>query len=312
MLATQKYKILIGDKMKANLYSDEKVVLTVATTGGLHGKEANSALPEQPEEIVSNFESAFAAGATIAHIHVRDKQGRTSSDTSIYAEVVAGIKERCPGMITQVGNGIGICRESKTSWRGFTQEERMNLLNIDPPPDMLTVNAGTFHFGHKNAEFIFDNSKGWNREFIEGCKERGIVNELEVYDMSHIYNMLQLRDEGILVGPMHFSFVLGINGGMPADPRYLMMMLDAIPEGSSWQIVSVGRSHLPLTTVTVAMGGNMRTGFEDTVHYRRGELAKSNEQLVSRAVRIIRELGRDVASVDEARQSLHMSRANKS
>jgi 3-keto-5-aminohexanoate cleavage enzyme len=295
--------------MKANMYADEKVVLTVATTGGLHGKEANPELPEQPEDIVEDFEKAFAAGGTIAHIHVRDKQGRTSSDPAIYAEVLAGIKERCPEMITQVGNGIGICRESENSWRGFTQEERMRLLTLDPVPDMLTVNAGTFHFAHKEAEFLFDNSKGWNREFITGCKERGIVNELEVYDISHIYNMLQLRDQGILDVPMHFSFVLGINGGMPADPRYLMMMLDAIPEGSSWQIVSIGRSQLPLTTVAVAMGGNMRTGFEDTVHYQRGELAKDNEQLVSRAVRIIRELGRDVATADEARQSLHMPMA---
>lgn len=300
--------------MKANMYADEKVVLTVATTGGLHGKEANPALPEQPEDIVADFEKAFAAGGTIAHIHVRDRQGRTSSDPAIYAEVIAGIKERCPGMITQVGNGIGICRESERTWRGFTQEERMRLLNLDPAPDMLTVNAGTFHFAHKEAEFLFDNSKGWNREFITGCRERGIVNELEVYDVSHIYNMLQLRDQGILEEPMHFSFVLGINGGMPADPRYLMVMLDAIPEGSSWQIVSIGRSQLPLTTVAVAMGGNMRTGFEDTVHYQRGELAKDNEQLVSRAVRIIRELGRDVATVDEVRRRLHIpaSRAPRS
>lgn len=292
--------------MKANMYKNDPVVLTVATTGGLHGKEANSALPEQPEEIVSAFEKSFLAGATIAHIHVRDKQGRTSADPKIYSEVISGINERCPGMITQVGNGIGIRREREGHWSGFTQEQRMALLNLDPVPDMLTVNAGTFHFAHKDAEFLFDNSKGWNREFISACKERGIVNELEVYDISHIENMLQLRDQGVLEEPLHFSFVMGINGGMPADPKYLMMMLDAIPESSSWQIVSIGRSQLPLTTIAVAMGGNMRTGFEDTVYYQRGELATDNEQLVSRAVRIIKELGRDVATVDQARQWLHM------
>jgi 3-keto-5-aminohexanoate cleavage enzyme len=292
--------------MHPNMYSDDKVVLTVATTGGLHGKEANAALPEQPEEIVAAFEKSFAAGAAIAHIHVRDKQGRTSADPSIYGEVIAGINERCPGMITQVGNGIGIRREGDGNWSGFTQKQRMALLDLDPAPDMLTVNAGTFHFAHKDAEFLFDNSKGWNREFITACKERGIVNELEVYDISHIMNMLQLRDMGVLEEPMHFSFVLGINGGMPADPRYLMMMLDAIPEGSSWQIVSIGRSQVPLTTMAVAMGGDMRTGFEDTVHYRRGELAENNEQLVKRAVRIVRELGRDIATVDEARRMHHM------
>lgn len=296
--------------MRANMNSEEKVVLTVAPTGGLHGKEANPALPEQPEDIVDAFEQAWGAGAAIAHIHVRDKQGRTSADLGIYREVISGINERCPGMITQVGNGIGIRREGEGRWSGFTQEQRMALLDLDPAPDMLTVNAGTFHFAHKEAEFLFDNSKGWNREFITGCRERGIVNELEVYDISHIVNMLQLRDMGVIEEPMHFSFVMGINGGMPADPRYLLMMLDAVPEGSSWQIVSIGRSQLPLTTMAVAMGGDMRTGFEDTVYYRRGELARSNVQLVERAVRIIRELGREVASTDEARRRHHMAPAS--
>lgn len=295
--------------MQANMYTDQPVVLTVATTGGLHGREANAALPEQPEQIVANFEACFKAGATVAHIHVRDAEGRTSADPVIYAEVLSGIKERCPGMITQVGNGIGVRRERDGSWSGFTQAQRMALLDLDPKPDMLTVNSGTFHFAHKDAEFLFDNSRGWNQEFIQGCRERGIVNELEVYDISHIVNMLHLRDMGVLEAPMHFSFVLGINGGMPADPRYLMMMLDAIPEGSNWQIVSIGRSQLPLTTMAVALGGNMRTGFEDTVYYRRGELAVSNVQLVERAVRIIHELGREVATVEEARRMHHMPSA---
>lgn len=293
--------------MQPNLNSTEKVVLTIAPTGGLHGREANPALPEQPKDIVAAFERCFKAGATVAHIHVRDADGRTSADLGIYSEVISGINERCPGMITQVGNGIGIRREADGSWGGFTQDQRMALLDIDPAPDMLTVNSGTFHFQHKDAEFLFDNSRGWNAEFITGCRERGIVNELEVYDISHIANMLKMRDAGLLEDPMHFSFVLGINGGIPADPRYLMAMLDAIPEGASWQIVSIGRAQVPLTTMAVAMGGNMRTGFEDTVHYRRGELAKDNEQLVQRAVRIIGELGRELASVDEARRMHHMA-----
>jgi 3-keto-5-aminohexanoate cleavage enzyme len=291
--------------MKPVLQSTDKVVLTIAPTGGLHGKEANPRLPEQPEGIIATFADCYEAGATIAHIHVRDKEGRTSADPVIYGEVIAGIKERCPDMITQVGNGIGIRREGNGVWSGFTQEQRMALLDLDPAPDMLTVNAGTFHFQHKDAEFLFNNSKAWNREFITGCRERGIVNELEVYDVSHIFNMLQLREEGIISDPMHFSFVMGINGGIPAEPKYLLTMLDAIPENSNWQIVSVGRSQLPLTTMAVAMGGNMRTGFEDTVFYARGELAETNRQLVERAARIVSELGREVADIDYARRMLH-------
>lgn len=291
--------------MKPILQSTDKVVLTVAPTGGLHGREANPGLPEQPEDIINAFAECYEAGATIAHIHVRDKEGRTTADPVIYGEVIAGINERCPGMITQVGNGIGIRREGNGVWTGFTQKQRMALLDLDPAPDMLTVNAGTFHFQHKDAEFLFDNSKAWNREFITGCRERGIVNELEVYDVSHILNMLQLRDEGIIVDPMHFSFVMGINGGVSAEPKYLLTMLDAIPDNSNWQIVSVGRSQLPLTTLAVAMGGNMRTGFEDTVFYAKGELAQSNRQLVERAARIVKELGREVADAEYARLMLH-------
>ena len=105
---------------------------------------------------------------------------------------------------------------------------------------------------------------------------------------------------------MHFSFVMGIRGGIPATPANLLAMLDATPEGSSWQIVSIGRHQLPLSTMAVAMGGNIRVGMEDNVFYRRGELAKSNAQLVERAVRIVRELGREVATPEEAREMLHM------
>ncbi len=290
--------------MRSIFQSADRVVLTVAPTGGLHGREAHPDLPEQPEEIVEAFAECYSAGATVAHIHVRDAEGRTSADPAIYGEVIAGIRERCPDMITQVGNGIGIRREGDGHWTGFTQAQRMALLDLDPAPDMLTVNAGTFHFQHKDAEFLFDNSKAWNREFIAGCRSRGIVNELEVYDISHIRNMLQLREEGILADPLHFSFVLGINGGAPAEPRYLLAMLDAIPETSSWQVVAVGRAQLALTTMAVAMGGNMRTGFEDTVYYGRGELARSNRQLVERASRITRELGREIADAAEARSRL--------
>lgn len=281
-----------------------KVVITVATTGGLHGKEANPRLPEQPEEIVKAMKECFDGGATIAHIHVRDKDGITSSDPGIYREVLAGIHSECPGMITQVGNGIGVkyTRGHKYPGEGFTQAERMRLLDLDPRPDMLTVNAGTFHFVHRTTEFLFDNSKAWNTEFIKGCNERHIHNELEVYDLSHVENMLKLQAAGVLKGQLHFSLVLGIDGGIPATPQNLMHMVDALPEGSSWQVVCIGRHQIPLSTMVLAMGGNIRVGFEDNVYYRHGELAQDNRQLLDRAVRLCKELDRQVATVDEARE----------
>jgi 3-keto-5-aminohexanoate cleavage enzyme len=293
--------------MKPNLANPGKVVVTVATTGGLHGKEANPNLPEQPTEIIQSFRDCYNAGASVAHIHVRDRRGVTSSDLNIYNEVVEGIMSRCPGMITQVGNGIGVRYEQRgEEGKGFTLEERMALLDIRPSPDMLTLNLGTFHFEHKNTEFLFANSKRWNAEFVAGCKRRGIVNELEVYDLSHIENALELQRRGVLEGPLHFSLVMGIQGGIPASPANLLAMLDALPEGSSWQIVSIGKHQLPLSTMTLALGGNIRVGFEDNVYFSHGVLAVSNAQLVERAVRIARELGREIATPEEARQILHM------
>lgn len=293
--------------MKPNLSNPGKVVITVATTGGLHGSEANPALPEQPKDIVQNFQDCFNAGATVAHMHVRDKNGVTTSDIDVYSEVIDGVMTRCPGMITQVGNGIGLrYRNPKEEGEGFTLEERMNLLNIQPQPDQLTLNLGTFHFEHKNTEFLFSNSKKWNAEFLDGCNARGIRNELEVYDLSHIQNAIDLVERGVLKPPLHFSFVLGIKGAIPPTPANLLAMLDALPEGSSWQVVSIGKFQLPLSTMALALGGNIRVGMEDNVYYSHGVLAVSNVQLVERAVRLCEELGREIATPEEARELMHL------
>lgn len=293
--------------MKPNLTDPGKVVITVATTGGLHGREANAALPEQPKDIIQSFHDCYDAGATVAHMHVRDREGVTTADIDIYSEVIDGVMTRCPGMITQVGNGIGLrYRIPGAEGEGFTLEERMNLLNIQPQPDQLTLNLGTFHFEHKNTEFLFSNSKRWNAGFLAGCKKRGIRNELEVYDLSHIQNALDLVERGALEPPLHFSFVLGIKGGIPPTPANLLAMLDALPEGSSWQVVSIGKHQLPLSTMALALGGNIRVGMEDNVYYSHGVLAVSNVQLVERAVRLVKELGREVATPEEARELMHL------
>lgn len=297
--------------MKLDITKADKVIITVATTGGLHGKEANANLPEQPDEIVQAMRDSYNAGASIAHIHVRDKLGLPTADLGIYGEVVGGIHARCPGMITQVGNGIGAnySRGRQYPATNFSQAQRMALLDIDPRPDMLTVNAGSFHFQHKFSECLFDNSKSWNTEFINGCNERGIHNELECYDVSHIENMVKLRDRGVIKGPMHFSLVLGIDGGMSASPRNLMALVEALPEGSSWQVVTIGRHQIPLSTMALAMGGNIRVGFEDNVYISHGVLAVSNAQFVEKAVRIARELGREIATPEEAREMMGMHAA---
>jgi 3-keto-5-aminohexanoate cleavage enzyme len=177
--------------------------------------------------------------------------------------------------------------------------------NIDPTPEMSTINAGTFGFKSALGEVVFLHPLSFNVEYLARCKEKGIRGiEIEVYDTSHIANAMVLAEEGALTPPLHFSIVLGIGGGAPATPENLIHMVKQLPEGSTWQVVAVGRYHVPTTMMAMAMGGNVRTGLEDTVYYRKGELAKSNAQLVERMVRLAHEVGREPATVEEAREIL--------
>ena len=128
--------------------------------------------------------------------------------------------------------------------------------------------------------------------------------EIEVYDTSHIANALALAEEGVLSPPLHFSIVLGVGGGAPATPENLLHMVHQLPEGSTWQVVAVGRYHVGTIAMALAMGGNVRTGLEDTVSYRRGESVESNAQLVERVVRLAHEIGREPATVEEAKAML--------
>ncbi len=281
----------------------KKLIITIAQTGGIHGKALNPALPEQPDEIAQSAYDCYNAGASVCHIHVRDKQGRTTGDMQVYSEVLTKIKDRCP-IITQVGNGIGGILRPNGTLEAANLEERMPLTVLKPKPDMLTINMGTFEFDYQAT---FDNPIAWNVEFVKRCNERNIPIECECYDMSHIFNTLELIERGILGQPVHFSLVLGVRGGMPFTPKLLSTMVDCVPEGSSWQVITLSKHQLPATVMAMCQGANIRTGLEDNIYYSKGELAKSNAQLVKRMVRIAREIGREVATVDEAREILGVS-----
>jgi 3-keto-5-aminohexanoate cleavage enzyme len=278
----------------------KKLIITVAQTGGLHGKALNPALPEQPAEIAQSAYDCYNAGASVCHIHVRDKEGRTTEDMEIYSDVLTKIKVKCP-IITQVGNGIGAILRPNGVLEAASLDERMALTALEPKPDMLTINMGTFEFDYQGA---FENPMTWNVEFVKRCNERNIPIECECYDMSHIFNTLELVRLGVLKEPVHFSLVLGVKGGMPFTPKLLSTMVDCIPEGSTWQVITLSKHQLPATVMAMCQGANIRTGLEDNIYYSKGLLAKSNAQLVERMVRIAREIGREIATVDEAKEML--------
>jgi len=294
--------------MKVTLEIDkmEKLIITVATTGGIHDKSVNPNLPEQPDEIAQEAYDCYNAGATIHHIHVRDKLGRTTGDLSVYNEVISKVRAKCP-IITQIGNGIGGVFRADGSFEVATQDERMALTTITPKPDMLTINCGTFQFGYI-PDVVFPNPLEWNLEFIKKCYEREIAIECECYDISHIENVKEMVRRGVLKEPVHYSLVLGIKGGIPASPQMISTMVDVIPEGSSWQVITISKQQVPSTVMAMCQGANIRTGMEDNVYYAKGEPVKSNAQLVERMVRIARELGREIATVDDAIEKLGVKR----
>jgi 3-keto-5-aminohexanoate cleavage enzyme len=291
--------------MKPNLASTDKVIITAAITGGQHGREANPNLPLTAEEQAQDALDCYNAGAAVLHLHVRDEEERNTPEVKYYNESVRLIGEKTP-MIRQIGNGIGVRRHEDGSVGFATLEERFNLVdNIDPTPEMSTINAGTFGFKSALGEVVFLHPMSFNVEYLARCKQKGIMGiEIEVYDTSHIANAIALADEGVLSPPLHFSLVLGVGGGAPATPENLIHMVKQLPEGSTWQVVAVGRQHVPTTVMAMAMGGNVRTGLEDTVYYKRGEPVKSNAQLIERVVRLANEIGREPATVEEARAML--------
>jgi 3-keto-5-aminohexanoate cleavage enzyme len=293
---------------------DQAVIITVATTGSIQRKQAivheqeglgpNArwdvrlpavpSLPERPDEIIEAAIEAHHAGASVFHIHARDENGNPSLDPAVYGEIVAGVRSEAPELITQIGTGIEF---------EVPPEARLQVLRADPVPDMFTINAGTFHFWwhtFKNPPWIMD-------RFIDGILETGASIEWEIYELSHLYNVLQFVEQGRVPEPVHFSFVLGVPGALPTRPDALISLLQHMPEGGTWQCIATGRDHVALTTMAMCMGGNVRTGTEDVIFYAKGEPAQSSAQLVRRLARIAQELDRPVATPAQAREHLRLA-----
>lgn len=293
--------------MKPDLLSTDKVIITAAITGGIHGRSDHPNLPITPEQQAQDALDCYNAGAAIVHIQARDNEGQSSGDVDLYSHILTLISEKCP-IIRQIGNGIGIRVDSNNHLTMPSLEERYNLLTINPQAEMHTIKAGTFEFRTPYGATTFYNPVSFNEAYIQGCKVLNIGLEIEIYDFSHIVNMIEMVNRGSLTMPLHISLVLGIRGGAPASARVMLNMIDALPEGSTWQVIAVGRHHLRTTLMAIMLGGNARTGLEDSLYYNRGELANSNAQLVERMVRLAREVGREPATVEEAKAILGLAR----
>jgi len=274
-----------------------KIFITAALTGGNQKKAANPNLPEQPDEIAKDAYDCYNEGAAIIHIHARDPEGNLSSDPKIYRAIHEKIRAQCD-IILQDTTGGG---------PNLTLDQRLASLEADP--EMASLNMGTM-------VRLLDASKGtmqfnppWEIErFAKAMLEKNAKAEMEVYSPSMFRDVRNVIEKGLVKKPYYINVVIGINfqGGLDPVPQSLIMMLEAIPKIESviLNVSGIGRAQTVLTTLGMLLGTNVRVGMEDNIYYGKGVLAKSNAQVVARAVRVARELGYEIASPKEAREIL--------
>jgi 3-keto-5-aminohexanoate cleavage enzyme len=269
----------------------DPVIITVAPTGPLTTRENHPRLPVTPREIGEAVAEAAEAGAAVAHVHARGADERPTADPKIYAQIVEEIRSRCD-IVVQASTGVGL---------DVSCEDRLEIIaSGDVDVTMATLNPASMTFGTGT----FSNPPWFVDRLAEVMHERGIRPELEVYDFGHVPLCLDLVKRGLIPEPLQFSFVMGVRGGVPGDPALLPALASMLPEGSIWQAIGIGRTQLPLSLAALAIGANLRVGFEDNVYFARGQLAESNAQFVRRAVELVQTAGREVATPAYVRERL--------
>lgn len=269
----------------------EKLIITTAITGAETTKERCPALPVTPDEQAKAAKECVDAGASVIHLHVRDDQGKPSQELARFKEAMEKIRAACGAKkpIIQFSTGGAV---------GEKIERRIAPLSLKP--EMGSFNIGTINFG----EDIFVNTFADMRGLAKAFKDYGVTPEFEIYEVGHLDTLKKLIKDGLATPPFHCQFVLGVPGAMAGEVAGLVHLVSQLPPDSTWGVAGIGRFQLPLAVHAILMGGHVRVGLEDNIYYTKGQVASSNAQLVERIVRLAKELGRPVATPEEARQSL--------
>ena len=276
-----------------------KVIVTAALTGVLATRDQCPAIPYKPKEMGEEAKRAADAGAAIVHIHARTPQGGPDWSVETFAEIFNEVRARSDVIVNFSTGAVGV-----------PAEERVAHIR-DLRPEMAALNMGSMNYAiysEKKKAFyhdhVFANPFKDIQLFLETMKAAGVRPEMECFDAGHIGNTRPLIDMGVLVPPFQFSLIMGVLGGIPGTTRHLVDQVDSLPQGSHWQVIGIGLKQWPLLAAAITMGGNVRVGLEDNFYVEEGKMAKSNADLVDKAHRLARDLGRDVATPAEARSQL--------
>lgn len=289
------------------------LVITCAVNGGVQGRESNEALPETPEEIARSCKEAYDAGASIVHIHGRDPENLPMSAESpaVYAEINARVRELCPDLIINntTGGGPGMSMESRI--RCLEASPELASLNLGPDMSRFRLPARPTPLPNAHDEIVYDDCIPFTYGFItrlaEVMKERSIKPEMETYQPGHFWVSNGLIAEGLVNPPYLFQFVMGYQTSAYPTAANLSQLVSELPADSIFFVCGVGQFQLPMTTMSILMGGHVRVGLEDNIYYSRGRKLRSNGEAVERVVRVARELNRDVATPTQARDLLGLA-----
>jgi 3-keto-5-aminohexanoate cleavage enzyme len=272
------------------------VILSVGVSGSITTREQNPNLPVKPLEIADSALRAWEAGASIAHIHVREDDGTPCAQAEIYAEVIDRIRAESDMLISgTTGSGSGL----------FSEDERLNVLQARP--EIASFDAGSVNMGRR----VFDNNPDFLDRLAAAIIQAGALPEIECFEIGFVANTVRRAKEWHFPGEGRtwwFQFVLGVAGAAPGTANVVLAMRNELPPGAEWSVLGVGAAQLRMAHIALAEGGHVRVGLEDNVWYRRGELARSNAQLVERIVRMAAELDRPVATPKDTRELLGLDR----
>ena len=272
-----------------------KVMITVAVSGSRPTKEMNPAVPYTPGEIIDAALESYKAGAAIVHVHVRDpKTGVPVYRAELYKEVLEGIRRKCDMIVNLTTSGLFLAGEKEEE--GIARRLQPVLLK----PELCSFDLGSMNFHDR----VFVNPPNWAEAATRCMRENGVKPEIEVFDVGHIYQALDLIKRKLIDPPPYFQLCMGVRWGMEGTAENLVFMKSKLPSEAIWSALGVARAQLPMITMATLMGGNVRVGFEDNLFLKQGVLAASNAQLVEMAKDMVERLGYEVAKPGEARRIL--------
>lgn len=267
----------------------EKLIITVAPTGNVPTRETSPFLPLTPDEIAEDVYSCYKAGASIAHIHARDHSGKPTADLQVFKTIMEKIQQKCD-IIIQLSTGA----------RGGKGADERGAC-IDLKPEMASLATGSSNFAHS----VNYNPPGLIRDLAVRMLDNGVKPEIEVFDLSALEYALYLAEKGLLKPPLHINLVLGVPGSLQGTPRNLFFLVGNLPEGCTWSVTSIGKSHRQLSALALILGGHVRTGIEDDPVMGEDK-PPSNIELVQRIADLASSYGRVLAAPAEARSILSL------